>query len=83
MTLGAAPILTQLWPVRQRPFDYQNMDSARQVAAQDLEGVDRDLSVEFAVDRVGVRQWVVIEIHLDQDAEEAADRGQGFFSSRR
>jgi hypothetical protein len=81
VTLGSAPILTQLRAVRQRPFDHQNMDPARQVSAQDVQGFDRDLCIELAVDRVEVRWRMVVEVNLDQDAEEAADRRKGCLSS--
>ena len=53
------------------PFDDESVGSRWQVAIGNCEGVDFCGCFELCVFGVEMRWWVIVEVHLDHDAEEA------------
>ena len=53
------------------PFDDEAVGSRWQVAVGNCEGVDLYGCFELWVFCVEMRWWVIVEVHLDHDAEEA------------
>lgn len=75
MLTAKLPVRCQLITVRGRPFQNQRLCSAGQVSTHDLEGLDFELGLEFAILRMEMRWGMFVEEHADDDAVEGADRG--------
>jgi hypothetical protein len=67
------PVQQELIPVLSRPFDRETEGPGWELPVEDLETANRDLDFEFAVHGVEVRRVVIIEVHPDDDPEEARD----------
>lgn len=60
-----------------RSLQHQRQRTFRQLAAQHFQRPDVDLGFELGVDGMEMRRRVFAPEHLDDDAEECADRGHG------
>jgi hypothetical protein len=55
------------------PFLNQALRPVRQVSFGHLQGLDSEDTVEFALDRMEVRDTMLLEVHLDDNAVESGD----------
>ncbi len=71
--LRASPVGKQLAMVERRPLHHQTDGSWMQRALQEAWGIDGNHDLLPTVEGVKMRWGMVIEVHLDDDAEEAGD----------
>jgi hypothetical protein len=83
MPLRAVPVFEQCGPVKQRPLNDKRVRSARQLALERGQSLDRDRCFLCTVHRMKVRHIVLARVHAHDDAEEAADGQHGSGSLRR
>lgn len=70
---GPFPVSEELLLVQGRPLDHEAAHARRQATGKRREIADIDQCKIVAVLRVEVRRIVILEEHLDADAEEPAD----------
>jgi len=64
------PIYEELLLVLGRPFDRQTQRARWKLPIQDLQALNRDLDLEFAVDSMKMWWVMILEVHADDDPEE-------------
>jgi hypothetical protein len=70
-----APVLHQLALMKRRPFEYHRRSTIREGALENRDRLDSDLSFAPGIIGMDMRRIVVVEIHSNHDAKEAADLG--------
>lgn len=73
--LRPLPIQPEIVDVDRGPFDHQGESAWREPAGDDLMRSNRDDRLGSGVTGMEVGRQVVIDVHLDHDAEEARDLG--------
>ena len=68
----AIPVVPEFGPVLGRPLENQSQNTPGQMSCFYFQGIQADHRFLFGVTCVEVRWLVVIPIHRDHDAEEAA-----------
>ena len=73
--LHAAPVFQEFALMKRGPFEDHGGGPAWKCAFQGCNRFDSDLHFIAAVESVEMRRIVVVEVHSNNDAEEAADLG--------
>jgi len=71
------PVSEEFLLMEGRPFNHESYHARRQPAGEDGEVADIKQRKVAAVFRMEVRRIVIVEEHLDDDAEEPADLRHG------